>query len=366
MTIASQNIDLKTGRLQVWVDESTDYQLADICNFAARINPKRGFLFVSTILGRHIPVSPAKMQRSYQLLADKLGDLPKPVLFFGFAETAIGLGHGVYREWTRKYGDALFCHSTRYPFNRPLLAEFQEKHSHAPGHFIYQSADPAIQKQLPQVQTLVLIDDEASTGATLHNARQALAPHLPALQQTHNVVLTHWGGDKAVIEPIHYLLKGRYQFTSSMNPSQINMPKVIGKRTARDQLLPRNDGRFFLSRPMQLTAAEQARLDAQAGQKIAVIGTGEFVTVPFLVAEYLAQQGAIVDCVATSRSPIFIGHAIQHKQEFMDPYGDQIVNFIHNLQPDHYDRILLCLESPHSATPITQLGQLAVEPIYLG
>ncbi|NCA72864.1 MAG: hypothetical protein EOM91_22980, partial [Sphingobacteriia bacterium] len=47
--------------------------------FAARANPRRPYLFVSKVLGRHIPCAPAQMRETYRLLAEDLVDLPGPV-----------------------------------------------------------------------------------------------------------------------------------------------------------------------------------------------------------------------------------------------------------------------------------------------
>lgn len=67
--------------------------------FAERRNPKRAFLFVSRVLGKHIPVKPSVMEFTYESLAAKIpADLPGPVLVIGMAETAVGLGAGVHRS----------------------------------------------------------------------------------------------------------------------------------------------------------------------------------------------------------------------------------------------------------------------------
>lgn len=46
-----------------------DWTLDDLLGFAERINPKRAFLFVSKVLGRHIPVAPSTMRRAFSDLA---------------------------------------------------------------------------------------------------------------------------------------------------------------------------------------------------------------------------------------------------------------------------------------------------------
>ncbi|MDO5769772.1 MAG: phosphoribosyltransferase domain-containing protein, partial [Psychrobacter sp.] len=75
---------------------SKPYELDDLLGFAQRINPKRAFLFVSKVLGRHIPVAPSTMRRAFTDLANMLPDhsglnkLPEPILVIGMAETAVG------------------------------------------------------------------------------------------------------------------------------------------------------------------------------------------------------------------------------------------------------------------------------------
>ena len=55
---------LSCGRIEV-SSEETDYPLTDLFDIAERRNPKRAFLFVSKVLGRHIPVSPLVMRNVY-------------------------------------------------------------------------------------------------------------------------------------------------------------------------------------------------------------------------------------------------------------------------------------------------------------
>ncbi|RML91106.1 hypothetical protein ALQ88_04379, partial [Pseudomonas savastanoi] len=72
--------DLLRGRLDVSVDSST-IAPDSLFGFAERRNPKRAFLFVSRVLGRHIPARPGVMLKSFQDLAHKIpADLPGPVL----------------------------------------------------------------------------------------------------------------------------------------------------------------------------------------------------------------------------------------------------------------------------------------------
>ncbi len=49
---------LSCGTIQVTRDQG-DVSLNDLFDIAERRNPKRAFLFVSKVLGRHIPVPPS-------------------------------------------------------------------------------------------------------------------------------------------------------------------------------------------------------------------------------------------------------------------------------------------------------------------
>ena len=93
------SVALETGTLNL--DYQTgDYAPAELFGFAQRRNPKRAFLFVSKVLGRHIPVSPAVMRAATDALAARIpADLPGPVVVIGMAETAIALGAGVHQAY---------------------------------------------------------------------------------------------------------------------------------------------------------------------------------------------------------------------------------------------------------------------------
>src|SRR3546814_5484099 len=75
-------------------------ELDAFCDFAARANPKRGFLIVSKVLGRHLPASPNAIRGAMDELGQKLpADLPGPIVFLGMAETATALGQGVFAAY---------------------------------------------------------------------------------------------------------------------------------------------------------------------------------------------------------------------------------------------------------------------------
>src|SRR5665648_552053 len=186
-------------------------------SLAARKNKKRGFLFVSKVLGKHIPNDPfvpllAGAAVAVQFLrkihkvghvdtqsiiqALKSGEdtqavyetvinrapivLSGKTLFIGFAETATGLGHAVFNLFDKAY----YLHTTREQI--PLLfsqLNFNEVHSHAMNHRCY----PVDADIIETAETIILVDDEITTGNTALAIIQAIHEKFP---KTHYVILS--------------------------------------------------------------------------------------------------------------------------------------------------------------------------------
>jgi len=166
---------------------------------AARINKKRSFLFVSKVLGKHIPTQPEipliasallasiyyegktgkqgnenvqliealkdgskeKTRAAYSVVKDLNYSLGEPVVFIGFAETATGLGHGVFEC----FSDADYIHSTRdLLLTEEVTLYFEEEHSHATDQRCY-----APERLLNNTKPICLVDDEITTGKTALN-----------------------------------------------------------------------------------------------------------------------------------------------------------------------------------------------------
>ncbi|MEV1741492.1 phosphoribosyltransferase domain-containing protein, partial [Pseudomonas aeruginosa] len=228
----SVRAQLKRGLLEVKV-EDTVLPPADLFGFAERRNPKRAFLFVSKVLGRHIPVRPSVMAASFESLAAEIPpDLPGPVLVIGMAETAVGLGAGVHRAFSTTRSDSVYLISTRHPLGTDLFARFEEEHSHASAHLIHMPVDPEIREAMLQARSLVLVDDEASTGKTFVNLHRALVEAgLSKIERIVTCVLTDWSagavrktiGESATAVS---LMQGSYQFHENPAAPPPEMPDV--------------------------------------------------------------------------------------------------------------------------------------------
>ena len=342
--------ELMRGRLCVKVAQSAANP-ESLFGFAERRNPKRAFLFVSKVLGRHIPVAPALMQASFAELAAKIpADLPGPVLVIGMAETAVGLGAGVHRCFAETRPDTMYLVSTRHPVGTELFARFEEEHSHASAHLIHLPTDPLTRDMMLTARSLVLVDDEASTGKTFINLLASLtAAGLDHIERVVTVTLTDWS-EGAVARQVGShaasvaLLEGSYAFDENPDAPLPEMPEV-GIVAAGDwPLVVKKDwGRLGVREHLDTLAPG---LQVAPGERILVVGTGEYVWRPFLLAERLEKQGAQVHFGSTTRSPIALGHAIGHALVFADNYGLGIPNFIYNVAPGQYDRVLICCETP--------------------
>lgn len=171
--------------------------IEDLVGVAARRNPRRAHLLVSTVLGKHIAVDPAVVAATGRLLGEMVAatiglihsardwrgpaqsavrdgrpDLllealdqelaeraPTAVLILGFAETATGLGHLVADQLRAD----CYLHSTRRAVAGVMVAgRFEEGHSHATSHLLL----PVPAELLDDADLLVLVDDELSTGRT--------------------------------------------------------------------------------------------------------------------------------------------------------------------------------------------------------
>ena len=404
----STTINLPRGTLDLtyqtnFSGNSKNYELEDLLGFAQRINPKRAFLFVSKVLGRHIPVAPNIMRGAFTDLASLVpDDLPEPILVIGMAETAVGLSAGVHQALQTRYPNAVLLNSTRHAQhgsdkNNALLTTFSEDHSHASQHLIYQSADKATQAQLLASKTLIMVDDEASTGNTCVNVVTALRnAGLDQLQQVHLTTLVDWSlnqeghqhqdtadSDDAMSDQIakrlpnikfqrHHLLSGAWTWTDAPNPKPITMPSVDTTEAGSHMLGDTgNWGRFptldstdgFDNYLLRFQTAfnvfnEQAKFEKeQLPQRILVLGSNEFVWLPFLLAEWLEtqNQNSTVNFSALTRSPIALGGAITTMLSFSDNYGLGMTNFAYNVEPSDWDLIVLCVET--SANSVDEMWQ---------
>lgn len=186
-----------------------NFQLGDLFLVGARINPKRNFLFVSKLIGKHISVDPkiplltgyvlgnlhyyknnslkndnviaavnalkgSQMPSEvFEEIRGEKVDLDESTLFLGFAETATGIGNAVFDAFGKH---SEYIHTTRENIlGLESSFKFEEEHSHATSHKCFGPREDYFNK----FKEIVLVDDEVTTGNTALNLIRALNAKYP-------------------------------------------------------------------------------------------------------------------------------------------------------------------------------------------
>ena len=358
---------MPTGTLTLSVDEAR-FPLDQLIGFAARANARRGFLFLSKVLGKHWPAAPHAMQAIHADLAGQIpADLPGPVVFIAMAETAIGLGQGVFEAYLKINPErsALFLHSSRYRVGSVPFFEFEEAHSHAPRQFLHLSDQASA--RFDAARSLVLVDDEASTGNTFVNLAAVCRARNPGIAQVHLALITNFMGRAVNAQLAQRLglpvtlgaaLSGQYRFDANGVAPQEGAPAQRFEADA-ERGASAAFGRLGTARALAAPTALAARLARQvrSGESVLVLGTGEFMHAPYLLGRELEALGTSVMVQSTTRSPILLWGAVSQIVRCPDNYGEGIANYLYNVAPGQYDHVFICHETP--ANPA--LFQLARE-----
>lgn len=390
--------------------------IESIFSMAARNNPKRCYLFVSKLIGKHIPVRPHIPFTAGFLLASRLSEamglnlskagvaaavgaltrdlshdlprasyhLPGKALFIGFAETATALGHSVFSYFT---GDINYLHTTRE--NLEGIVDticFSEDHCHAPAHRCLINSSAIINND----DLLVLVDDEITSGDTCLNIIRNIHGKYP---QRKYVVLTilDWRTDDARLRyaqleqeldikiEVISLLSGHFQWEGSspvinhvLADYQEPLPQVMLLHEQMGYEVKASDSRTYLGYTGRfgVNASTSDQLVSEAreignrlaqlrkGTKTLCLGTGEFMYVPFLIARYMGE-GVMVQ--STTRSPVHpqLGedYAVKHAIAFRDPFNPEVANFVYNIPPCHYDEVFVFWERKVEPAQVGSLVQ---------
>ncbi|MDP9905632.1 phosphoribosyltransferase domain-containing protein [Arthrobacter bambusae] len=287
-----------------------------------------------------------------EVLGGPLDVLPG-VVTIGYAETATGLGQLVADRLGTYY-----LHSTRESATTTGVAPygaFEELHSHATSHRLL----PSRRADLDLANTVVLVDDELSTGATIINTIREL--HLASPRARFiiaSLVDLRSAEDRARIDALAGELGIRISAVA-LAQGGIHLPETLpgdaaehidgftrkdDKRLAPGQIqlmdltetvTPIRSGRFGIagrSEPQQ--AADIAAilgaspsLQIKSGDRLLVLATEEFMALPLAVADQLQQHLPDNDVrfSSSTRSPIAVldepGYAVRSAVEFRNATG---------------------------------------------
>lgn len=333
---------IQAGRLFLDIESGED-RLDLLTGYASRENPKRGYLFVSKVLGKHIPVRPSEMRSVYDELAKEC-HISDNAYVVGMSETATGLGAGFADSLAKmnSHLNVFYQHTTRHVLDTEIWLTLDESHSHAIDHILYKP-NKTLYKKITNCKNLILVDDEISTGRTLKLLAEKLIRLLPNIDNVTFVSILNWTHSRSIefftrsSVSINYinLVKGRFSFEKNDN-FKVSLPEDIDDQAyggySRDDL-----GRLAIKMPFKLDLSSLPSID-QLSENISVIGTGEHLFLPFLVAEYLENNDFDVFFQSTTRSPIMIGDSIKNKVSILLTSGK--VNYIYNIQ-NHRQNIVI-------------------------
>jgi hypothetical protein len=368
----SQTFQLEAGALTL---TTPTIARDDLYRIAERINPKRAFLFVSTLLGRHIPVHPVEHRAALQELAEGVSRhlLEGPVFIMGFAETAVGIGAGVFDCLRMANGERAmgYLSTTRFsPSGADDWFKIEESHSHAVEHIILRPDADVVQSG--SEATLVLVDDETTTGKTFAQLAMGLQTHGLTFGRVVLVTLTDWSDGRAAqavqgifgAAGVHCvsLQHGSWNWAPKNDWVHPGLPKncaahcqpwvpdraqrLMAPRTGISSSTPRQSGEDIMTMIKAAGFAPVAEND-----RVLVVGAGEHVWQPMLAAEALSARGHYTRFITTTRSPILQGDTIQHKFAFPDHYGQGFWMYMHNIVPAEWDRILFFTEAGANGIP---------------
>lgn len=412
--------------------------VTSLVDLALRRNPKRAHLLVSRVLAKHVPTEPGIAMAAGLLLGllvrhalgpvadslvahaasrfeDLLSGEPaagprraaaiselcrdlrahpncRDVATIGYAETATGLGHLVAESLGSYY-----IHSTRHAVDgagavRPYAA-FEESHSHATSHQLF----PTRHAALSGADTIVLVDDELSTGATVVNTISALhqtAPH------RHYVVASlvdlRPAADRNRLDALATQLGCRITVVS-LASGDIALPRdlpakvapVVSHFAAQPVLTPApgevsvldlthvepiRSARFGISTSLEAcTAADSLAKElaamVPATDRLLILATEEFMALPLATASALQDRmpGVAIRYSTSTRSPIAVidrpGYPVRSSVTFTshdataDGPGQRFAyNFNHAGQ--QFDHVLVMAEPGTPAAALTGPGTI--------
>lgn len=394
-------MDLITEDIEVsLIKNPYNFNLNDLVQVGKRLNnPKRNFLFVSKVLGKHLSVKPNVLKSIGYLLGNEVypnnnlninlitnyiknstdedsikNELKKyiePVndkpFVIGFAETATALGMSVASSIKGSY----YITTTRENLPLQSFFDFKETHSHATDHRCY-----LINKlKFIGSKTVILVDDEITTGNTMMNLikelnkicsdkryvvvsimdsrNQEYIDKCNKFAKNHNINLSFkslittkikvknnnvYSGDN---EDIITTKIDDIKFLKGFNKISYNNSKEYTSVS----------GRFGVSfddiTEIEKTAkliADKIRPLISEKDNVLVLGHGEDMYIPSRVANYLSPKAMFK---TTSRSPIYTknieGYPIKQRSSFNI---DNVTYYLYNkdLLEKIYDKIFFISE----------------------
>lgn len=345
-----------------------DKPVEDVIKMAKRHNnPKRDFLFVNTLLGKHIAVQGRDALMIHRALGDKVYELfkekgweNKKVLLVGFAETATALAQNIM-FYSLKFKEKFplnivgYTQTTReeLPSNQYTNIAFEEEHSHATSQKLY------FDKEL-DYDVVLFVEDEITTGNTILNFISQFEKHQSGKDYAVASIL-NWQNDKDAKTFSEKGVEVAFLVRGKMKTELPSFPIKEGKEydlyqdevNYKANLSLRNNPRL----PMTVEEfseyvtfgdnkdKEFSKLISlkDSKKKTLIIGTEENMFVPIFFAIIIDA-----DVKATTRSPIESslenGYPISSRLKLNSAYESGRVTYLYDMDLGDYEQFVIFVE----------------------
>lgn len=377
---------LPTGTLHVNLWPRSGFSINQLLGFGARNNRKRGFLFVSKVLGKHVPVRPYMMRRVHHELAQQIDQLVSAQdvvsVVLGMAETATGLGMGVFGELQGISGAPnwqAYFQTTRYrrqgdEFSDSPYLSFEESHSHATQLILELPPEGSVPyRALTQAKRIVLVDDEISTGKTFASLLNAVRCINSVFHEVIVATVTDLSGGRVQelleqvpgVSRVHIvsLVSGSFSFVANEILGDVD----IADKPVSQSTVSRSQSRWssYSARKGVVAVPRISRdIVEQCKSKLdhktcRVIGTNEFMDPAFRLATELEALGWEATVQSTTRSPLLVSHDIESKLPVLDLYCPQTPNYLYNFDCGADENLIVVHESSDATAVSTLIKTLS-------
>jgi hypothetical protein len=191
---------------------------------------------------------------------------------------------------------------------------------------------------------------------------------LPKCERIVVATLTDWSGSAEWLDRMPHpatcvsLLRGTLEWKPEGAPAAGGFEAAAGALGTLPGAGP--FGRLGVTEPAPFRLPDPHDLPPRGAVRI--VGTGEFIYPPFLLAERLERAGHDVVVQATTRSPVHLGGAIRHSLAFGDNYGSGIGNFLYNADPAEERLSLVCHETPPGSVDPALVAALRARTVCFG
>ena len=344
--------------------QTGDYRREDLLRLAKRVNnPKRSYLLVNPLQGKHLPVSPTEALHMMRELGRTVKQArPGRPLVIGFAETATAIGAAAAMEIG---GGCVYLQTTREEDDQIRdWVYFSEEHSHATEQRL---CGDGLSERIAASDYVLLVDDEISTGKTILNTVSAIRRACPAAEEKDFVTASIL--NRVDPETLPLFARHRISFLSLLQLQNEDFEEKVKPFSVREAEPPRGplkNGQESSVTRLSATvppprrgvgikayvqacdaAVEEILRKAEFSpeEKVLILGTEEFLFPALLLGRRIEERAAAgsVRFHATTRSPIGIseerGYPITNGIRLPSFYDRERVTYLYDLE--RYDRVIV-------------------------